>query len=102
MFKNVLSFSYLSFVINVIPYCCIFRSALSDEKRRLDARINELEEELEEERAQNEMLEEKAKRSQIAVNFCFYFIFLPFIIWLGVASIYFSLSFHSNNTDPNL
>jgi cell division protein FtsB len=75
MFRNVLSFSYMSFVINVIPYCCIFRSALSDEKRRLDARINELEEELEEERAQNEMLEEKAKRSQIAVNFCFYSIF---------------------------
>ena len=45
------------------------RSALSDEKRRLDSRINELEEELEEERAQNEMLEEKAKRAQLAVNF---------------------------------
>ena len=49
-----------------VLYC---RSALSDEKRRLDSRISELEEELEEERAQNEMLEEKAKRSQLAVNF---------------------------------
>ena len=46
-----------------------FRSALSDEKRRLDSKISELEEELEEERAQNEMLMEKAKRSQLAVDY---------------------------------
>ena len=45
-----------------------FRSILADEKRRLDSRISELEEELDEERAQNEMLEEKAKRAQLAVS----------------------------------
>ena len=44
------------------------RSALSDEKRRLDSRISELEEELEEERAQNEMLMEKAKRTQLQAD----------------------------------
>lgn len=54
---------------------CLFRSALSDEKRRLDSRISELEEELEEERAQNEMLEEKAKRAQLQVNIQFIFLF---------------------------
>lgn len=48
-----------------------FRSALSDEKRRLDSKISELEEELEEERAQNEMLMEKAKRSQLLVDYFF-------------------------------
>jgi hypothetical protein len=71
-----------------------FRSLLSDEKRRLDSRISELEEELEEERAQNEMLEEKAKRSQLAVNFCFY----SFIIYYLSAR---RLRLHLGSVDCN-
>lgn len=57
-----------TFIVSSIQTLCISRSALSDEKRRLDSRISELEEELEEERAQNEMLEEKAKRAQLSVG----------------------------------
>ena len=59
--------STVSFTIS-LPTSIFFRSALSDEKRRLESRISEIEEELEEERAQNEMLMEKAKRAQLAVN----------------------------------
>ena len=41
---------------------------MSDEKRRLDARIAALEEELEEEQGNSEMLMERAKKAQISIE----------------------------------
>merc|ERR1712152_86541 len=43
-------------------------SIMSDEKRRLDARIAALEEELEEEQGNSEMLMERAKKAQINIE----------------------------------
>merc|ERR1712088_1298719 len=43
-------------------------SLMSDEKRRLDARIAALEEELEEEQGNSEMLMERAKKAQIQIE----------------------------------
>merc|ERR1711879_149232 len=43
-------------------------SIMSDEKRRLDARIASLEEELEEEQSNSEMLMERAKKAQISIE----------------------------------
>lgn len=44
-----------------------FRAFTAEEKRKQDARINQLEEELEEERTQNELLLEKYKRANMQV-----------------------------------
>ena len=43
-------------------------SLLSDEKRRLDARIAQLEEELEEEQTNSEVLMERAKKAQTSIE----------------------------------
>ena len=45
-----------------------FRGLAADEKRRLDSRIAQLEEEVEEERTQNELLVEKYKRANMQVR----------------------------------
>ena len=45
-----------------------FRGLAADEKRRLDSRIGQLEEEVEEERTQNELLVEKYKRANMQVH----------------------------------
>ena len=45
-----------------------FRGLAADEKRRLDSRIAQLEEEVEEERTQNELLVEKYKRANMQVH----------------------------------
>ena len=74
----------LTFVENVIlPLCCdltnqsfytydfdwmLQGSLLSDEKRRLDARIAQLEEELEEEQTNSEVLMERAKKAQTSIE----------------------------------
>lgn len=41
----------------------MFRSALSDEKRRLEAKISQLEEELEEEQSNMEILNDRLRKS---------------------------------------
>ncbi len=46
------------------------RSALADEKRRLDAKIQQLEEELEEEQGNMEMLNDKLRKSAQQVHIC--------------------------------
>lgn len=53
-----------------------FRSALLEEKRRMDARIQQLEEELEEEQSNSEMLTDKARKALNQVEFNFFFIVL--------------------------
>lgn len=53
-----------------------FRSALLEEKRRMDARIQQLEEELEEEQSNSEMLTDKARKALNQVEFDFFFIVL--------------------------
>ncbi len=45
----------------------LFRSAFTDEKRRFEARINQLEEELEEEQTNSELNDEKVKK--LAINY---------------------------------
>lgn len=51
-----------------IVFCfAVFRTTALDEKRKQDARIGQLEEELEEERTQNELLLEKFKRANMQV-----------------------------------
>lgn len=53
-------------------YCCAVsftsRSALADEKRRLEARIAQLEEELEEESSNMEILNDRLRKSTQQVN----------------------------------
>lgn len=46
----------------------LFRSLLSDEKRRLDTKISQLEEELEEEQANVESLNDRLRKSQQLVG----------------------------------
>ena len=43
--------------------CAVSRSALSDEKRRLEAKISQLEEELEEESSNMEILNDRLRKS---------------------------------------
>lgn len=38
---------------------------MADEKKRLEARINALEEELEEEQSNNELLQDRSKKAQV-------------------------------------
>lgn len=45
-----------------------FRTLLIDEKRRLEARISALEEELEEEQSNSEILMDRARKSQISIE----------------------------------
>ena len=44
-------------------FCLVHRSALSDEKRRLEAKISQLEEELEEEQSNLEILNDRQRKS---------------------------------------
>ena len=48
-------------------FVLLFRGSAADEKRKQDARIAQLEEEIEEERTQNELLLEKFKRANMQV-----------------------------------
>lgn len=48
-------------------FCLRSRGSAADEKRKLEARIAQLEEEIEEERTQNELLMEKYKRANMQV-----------------------------------
>jgi len=48
------------------------RSALSDEKRRLEAKIQQLEEELEEEQGNMEMLNDRLRKSTQQVHVLYY------------------------------
>lgn len=43
------------------------RNVLSEEKRRLDARVNQLEEELEEEQTNSELLAERLRKTALQV-----------------------------------
>uniref|UniRef100_A0AAR2JUZ6 Myosin, heavy chain 11a, smooth muscle n=1 Tax=Pygocentrus nattereri TaxID=42514 RepID=A0AAR2JUZ6_PYGNA len=54
---------------NAVDWClCCCRSALSDEKRRLEAKIAQLEEELEEEQGNMEMLNDRLRKSAQQVD----------------------------------
>lgn len=57
---------FLEIIVNFVLFCC-FSGARADEKRKQDARIAQLEEEVEEERTQNELLLEKYKRANMQV-----------------------------------
>lgn len=61
---------------DVFFFFFFFRSALLEEKRRMDARIQQLEEELEEEQSNSEMLTDKARKALNQVEFDFFFIVL--------------------------
>lgn len=67
-----------NFVVKIACFffCFFFRSALLEEKRRMDARIQQLEEELEEEQSNSEMLTDKARKALNQVEFDFFFIVL--------------------------
>lgn len=60
----------------MVFFVVFFRSALLEEKRRMDARIQQLEEELEEEQSNSEMLTDKARKALNQVEFDFFFIVL--------------------------
>lgn len=68
----------MNFVVKIacFPFFFFFRSALLEEKRRMDARIQQLEEELEEEQSNSEMLTDKARKALNQVEFDFFFIVL--------------------------
>ena len=55
-------------IINLCFFLNFQGSLLSDEKRRLDARIAQLEEELEEEQTNSEVLMERAKKAQMSIE----------------------------------
>ena len=55
-------------LINLWCFLIFQGSLLSDEKRRLDARIAQLEEELEEEQTNSEVLMERAKKAQMSIE----------------------------------
>lgn len=66
-----------NFVVKIACFFVFFfRSALLEEKRRMDARIQQLEEELEEEQSNSEMLTDKARKALNQVEFDFFFIVL--------------------------
>lgn len=46
----------------------VYRSALADEKRRLEAKISQLEEELEEEQSNMEILNDRLRKSTLQVT----------------------------------
>lgn len=61
-------FTSSRFLFQLLNFFCLHsRGSAADEKRKQDARIAQLEEELEEERTQNELLMEKYKRANMQV-----------------------------------
>ena len=61
-------FTSSRFLFQLLNFFCVrSRGSAADEKRKQDARIAQLEEELEEERTQNELLMEKYKRANMQV-----------------------------------
>lgn len=56
--------------IHVSFWAYFYRSSLLDEKKRLEARISELEDELEEESSQVEEFSEKARKAALQVIRC--------------------------------
>lgn len=64
----------MNFVVKIACFFLVFfRSALLEEKRRMDARIQQLEEELEEEQSNSEMLTDKARKALNQVEFDTFF-----------------------------
>jgi hypothetical protein len=58
----------LETVVSFIDMGCLcFRGVSADEKRKLEARISALEEEVDEERTQSELNSEKSKRAMMQV-----------------------------------
>jgi myosin protein heavy chain len=57
----------LFFFRDLLNISTLFRSAFTDEKRRFETRINQLEEELEEEQTNSELSDEKIKK--LAMNY---------------------------------
>ncbi len=55
------------FFRDLLNISTLFRSAFTDEKRRFETRINQLEEELEEEQTNSELSDEKIKK--LAMNY---------------------------------
>ncbi len=49
------------------------RNLMAEEKKRLEATISQLDEDLEEERTQNELMQEKVKRANLQVGILFIF-----------------------------
>lgn len=67
-FLNAQQLKWIGFFFGfffVVPVC---RSALADEKRRLEARISQLEEELEEEQGNMELLNDRLRKSSQQVR----------------------------------
>lgn len=52
----------------MIASFCTFRNQLLDDKRRLEARIAQLEEELDEEQGNSEIMADRARKSQLQVE----------------------------------
>lgn len=44
------------------------RNLMAEEKKRLEAQLNQLDEDIEEERTQNELMQEKVKRTNLQVS----------------------------------
>ncbi len=57
---------FIKKVTHVVKLCC--RSALLEEKRRFEARITQLEEELEEEQSNAELIAERQRKSTLQVD----------------------------------
>lgn len=65
---QTIQFTSSRFLFQLLNFFCLHsRGSAADEKRKQDARIAQLEEELEEERTQNELLMEKYKRANMQV-----------------------------------
>lgn len=54
--------------VSVINIVCFSRTALFEEKRRLEARVSQLEEELEEEQSNSELLAERQRKTALQVR----------------------------------
>lgn len=54
--------------VTITKMLCLSRTALSEEKRRLEARVSQLEEELEEEQTNSELLAERQRKTALQVR----------------------------------
>ncbi len=55
-------------LVGITKIVCLSRTALCDEKRRLEARVSQLEEELEEEQSNSELLAERQRKTALQVG----------------------------------
>lgn len=55
-------------LVAISKIVCLSRTALFDEKRRLESRVSQLEEELEEEQTNSELLAERQRKTALQVH----------------------------------